>query len=158
MLISRRRSCCALFLFALPIWSATRITFAEVPPTAERPWRALHVINYTTDAALTRLGEQLPKLADMGLNCLILEVNYGFEFNSHPELRQGERQISKAGAKKLLAICREHQIELVPQFMCLGHQSWSGNTFPLLTNIQSWISRPARLPTTRVCIAANGIR
>ena len=48
---------------------------------------------------LNRLAKQLPQLAKMGINCLILEVNYGFEFESHPELRQGERQITKAGAR-----------------------------------------------------------
>jgi hypothetical protein len=69
----------------------------------------------------------------MGINCLILEVNYSFEFKSHPELRQGNRQISEAGAKQFLAACRENGIELVPQFMCLGHQSWAKTTFPLLT-------------------------
>jgi hypothetical protein len=50
---------------------------AAVPPTAEHPWRALHVINYTTDDGLKKLTEQLPQLAKMGINCLILEVNYG---------------------------------------------------------------------------------
>ena len=61
--------------------------FAAVPPTADHPWRALHVISYTNDPALDRLAEQLPQLAKLGINCLILEVNYRFEFQSHPELR-----------------------------------------------------------------------
>jgi Glycosyl hydrolase family 20, catalytic domain len=142
-------SCRLITLTALLICSTHRVTCAEVPPTAERPWRALHVINYTTDAALTRLGEQLPKLADLGLNCLILEVNYGFDFGSHPELRQGDRQISNAGAKRLLAICRENQIELVPQFMCLGHQSWAGNTFPLLTKYPELDLTPGAFPNNK---------
>jgi len=28
--------------------------------------------------------------------------------------------------------CRRHGIRLIPQFMCLGHQSWAKTTFPLL--------------------------
>ena len=83
--------------------------FAKAPPTAEQPWRALHVISYRNDDDLKRLAKQLPQLAKLGINCLILEVNYGFEFESHPELRQGERQITKAGAKRFLESCRENQ-------------------------------------------------
>ena len=105
---------------------------AAAPPTADKPWRGLHVIGYRTDESLDRLARQLPQLAAMGVNCLILEVNYGYEFKSHPELRQGERQITKGGARRFLAACRASRIELVPQFMCLGHQSWGRSTFPLL--------------------------
>jgi hypothetical protein len=120
--------------------------FAESPPTAERPWRALHVIGYTTDERLERLAQQLPQLAELGINCLILEVNYGFEFQSHPELRQGERQITKGGASKFLAACRKNGIELVPQFMCLAHQSWSRNTFPLLSKYPELDLTPGAFP------------
>jgi hypothetical protein len=116
------------------------------PPAAERPWRALHVIGYRTDERLERLAQQLPPLAEMGINCLILEVNYGFKFQSHPELRQGERQITKAGAARMLAACREHGIELVPQFMCLAHQSWAKNTFPLLTKYPELDLTPGAFP------------
>jgi hypothetical protein len=119
---------------------------AEVPPTANKPWRALHVINYTTDERLVGLERQLPQLAKLGINCLILEVNYGFEFQSHPELRQGQRPITKAGAARMLAACRENKIELVPQFMCLAHQSWARNTFPLLTKYPELDLTPGAFP------------
>src|SRR6187399_3189328 len=82
-------------------------TDAATPPTVDHPWRALHVISYTNDSALDRFAEQLPQLAKLGINCLILEVNYSFEFQSHPELRAGDRQITKAGAKRFLDACRE---------------------------------------------------
>src|SRR5262249_48477555 len=49
-----------------------------------------------------------------------------------PDLRNGEHQITKAGAAQLVAACRKNGIELVPQFQCLGHQSWKETTFPLL--------------------------
>ena len=61
----------------------------------------MHVISYASDSALDRLGSQLPELSKLGINCLILEVNYSFEFRSHPELRQGDRQITKAGVQKV---------------------------------------------------------
>ncbi len=133
--------CLVLCAAVLPIDA-----LAASPPTADQPWRALHVINYTSDERLGRLAQQLPQLAEMGINCLILEVNYGFEFESHPELRQGERPITPAGAKRFLAACRENDIELVPQFMCLAHQSWSRNTFPLLTKYPEIDLTPGAFP------------
>ncbi|HEY4234691.1 MAG TPA: family 20 glycosylhydrolase [Lacipirellulaceae bacterium] len=105
---------------------------AAVPPTANHPWRAIHFICYHDDAGLMKLEEQLPQLAKAGINCVILEMNYNFEYQSHPELRQGERQITKGGARQLVEACRKNDIELVPQFQCLGHQSWKENTSPLL--------------------------
>lgn len=116
------------------------------PPTAENPWRALHVINYATDEGLSKLAKQLPQLAEMGVNCLILEVNYGFEFTSHPDLRQSERTISKPGAQRFLKVCRDNGIELVPQFMCLGHQSWEKNTHALLRKYPELDLTPGAFP------------
>jgi hypothetical protein len=127
--------CSAIVLLVLALITACGFapTHAASPPTATNPWRALHVITYTNDDDLARLERQLPQLSELGINCLILEVNYNFEFASHPELRAGERQISKAGAAKFSRVCREHGIEPVPQFQCLGHQSWEKNTHTLLT-------------------------
>ena len=122
------------------------LAWAATPPTAEKPWRALHVISYTTDDDLTRLAGQLPQLATMGVNCLILEVNYGFEFQSHPELRQGNGPITKTGAQRFLALCRKNGIELVPQFMCLGHQSWGKNTHALLRKYPELDLTPGAFP------------
>jgi hypothetical protein len=136
----------ALLLEVIP--SAT-YSVAASPPTAEKPWRALHVISYTTDDALAKLAAQLPQLAEMGVNCLILEVNYGFEYQSHPELRNGNRTISKDGAKRFLAACRENGIELVPQFMCLGHQSWAEKTHPLLTKYPELDLTPGAFPKNK---------
>jgi hypothetical protein len=130
-------------------FASVRTSFATAPPTAAHPWRALHVINYANDAALDRLAEQLPQLAKMGINCLILEVNYGFEFQSHPELRQGEHQISKAAAQRFRDKCTENGIELVPQFQCLGHQSWSKNTGPLLTKYPELDLTPGAFPNNK---------
>jgi hypothetical protein len=71
-------------------------------------------------------------LVPLGVNTLLLEVDYDFEIQSHPEL-QGGRPLSKADARDLAALCREHGIRLIPLFNCLGHQSWAKQTGPLLT-------------------------
>jgi hypothetical protein len=61
----------------------------------------------------------------------VFEVNYGFQYPSHPELVAGNAW-SRAEAHELADHCRRHGIRLIPQFNCLGHQSWAGTTFPLL--------------------------
>ena len=123
--------------------------FADVPPTAEKPWRAVHLISCKDDAGLEALAKELPQLAALGVNCLMIEVNYGFEFQSHPELRQGERQITKAGAAKFVRECRARGIEVVPQFQCLGHQSWAKNTGPLLTKYPELDLTPGAFPENK---------
>jgi hypothetical protein len=139
----------ALVALSFLIWFRASSAFTAAPPTAERPWRALHVINYANDGALDRLGKQLPELAKLGINCLILEVNYGFEYQSHPELRSGAQQISKTGAQRFKNKCTENGIELVPQFQCLGHQSWSKNTGPLLTKYPELDLTPSAFPNNK---------
>ncbi|HKP13177.1 MAG TPA: family 20 glycosylhydrolase [Blastocatellia bacterium] len=96
-------------------------------------WRALHLLNYSTDADLDVLSRDIPKLAAMGVNVLILEVDYNFDFKSHPELRHGNAPITKAGARRLAEVCRAQGVRLIPEFQSLGHQSWKADTFPLLT-------------------------
>ena len=94
--------------------------------------RALHLIHVETDQQCQELAALLPEFASWGINTLILEINYNFQFPSHPELVQGEG-ISAAQAKAFAMACKASGIELIPQFQCLGHQSWAKETFPLLT-------------------------
>jgi hypothetical protein len=124
------------------IWAAVLLVLAATIAPADEvrsgtkkgePWRALHLLNYNTDKDLEILGSQIPKLAEMDLNTIILEVNYHLRFQSYPKLRQGRDPITPEGAAKLTAVCRKHGIRLIPQFQCLGHQSWKAQTFPLLT-------------------------
>jgi len=103
----------------------------QYPPAGQ--WRGVHFISYRSDADLAALAEQLPTLAKMGINVLILEVNYGFEYQSHPELRMSGRPITRDGTQKFAKACRDVGIRLIPQFSCLGHQSWAKQMFPLLT-------------------------
>jgi hypothetical protein len=71
------------------------------------------------------------KLAPTGLNTLILRVDFGYEFESHPELRDNN-QLSKSDVKKLVEVCKKHSIRLIPQINLLGHQSWAGKVGKLL--------------------------
>ena len=109
----------------------SRASEGKKTPKIEQ-WRGLHLLGYDSDAALETLAGQIPKLAELGLNVLILEVDYHYRFQSYPKLRQGRQQITPQGAAKLAAVCRKNGIRLIPQFQCLGHQSWKEETFPLL--------------------------
>jgi glycosyl hydrolase family 20 len=116
-----------------------------VRPKPEK-WRALHVLDYASDADLDALAQSLPKLAQMGINVLILEVDYDFEFKSHPELRRGKNPITRAGARRFAQTCRKNNIRLIPEFQSLGHQSWKAQTFPLLTAYPKFDLTPGAFP------------
>lgn len=71
------------------------------------------------------------ELAPAGINTLVLRVDYGYEFTSHPELRD-DHALSETHVEKLLAACRDAGIRLIPQINLLGHQSWAGDLGKLL--------------------------
>ena len=100
-------------------------------PAAKRPLvLGMHAL-CETDADARVLTGEVPSLAKRGVNLLIVEVDYWYDYASHPELRM-ENPIKKETVKALLAACRAKGIRLVPQFQSLGHQSWAEKTFPLL--------------------------
>ncbi len=70
-------------------------------------------------------------LAPNGINTLILRVDFEYEYKSRPELR-GDHPLSREQVKKLVNICKKHNIELIPQINLLGHQSWANKVAKLL--------------------------
>jgi hypothetical protein len=82
----------------------------------------------------------------MGVNVVIAEVNYDYAYSSHPELRGGN-PITTDRARALAKVCRKHAVRLVPQFQCLGHQSWREITFPLLTQYPQFDETPDQFPS-----------
>jgi hypothetical protein len=95
------------------------------------PVRGLHFFapqKSELDACEKFIREALPK---EGVNTLLIEFNYSFDYKSHPEC--GEKSaLGAANARKLAKACSESGIKLIPQFNCLGHQSWAANTAALL--------------------------
>lgn len=97
----------------------------------QQTWRAVHLMA-PRRAGLPMLRRFIvEKLVPMGINVLVLEVNYGFEWKSHPELST-PGAITREDAQSLAALCRARGVRLIPMFNCLGHQSWAKSTFPLL--------------------------
>ncbi|MBD0256744.1 MAG: family 20 glycosylhydrolase [Cytophagales bacterium] len=80
------------------------------------------------DAFVTFIEKEL---APRRVNTLIVRVDYNYQYESHPELRDSVA-LSKEDVKKLVAACRRHQIRLIPQVNLLGHQSWENETHNLL--------------------------
>jgi len=111
-----------------------------------KAWRAVHLLDYNTDTALDALGQNLEALAKQGINVIILEVDYNFDFKSHPELRRGTNPITRAGARRVAALCKKLNIRLIPEFQSLGHQSWKAETFPLLTVYPKFDLTPGAFP------------
>jgi hypothetical protein len=71
------------------------------------------------------------ELAPLHLNTLILRVDYNYQYQSRPELANPEG-LSKQDIEKLVTVCRDHNIQLIPQVNLLGHQSWASSLGKLL--------------------------
>lgn len=111
-----------------------------------KPWRAIHLLDYNTDSDLDALANNLEALAKQGINVIVLEIDYNFAFNSHPELRRGTNPITHEGARRFAAAAKKSGIRLIPEFQSLGHQSWKAETFPLLTVYPQFDLTPGAFP------------
>jgi hypothetical protein len=120
--------------------SPTKVTRA----TQNDYWLGVHVLLDSKDA-VKNLKDEIPALAINGVNLVITEIDYNFEFQSHPELR-GKGHITKDEIKDLLEVCNKNKILLVPEFQCLGHQSLEKETFPLLAKYQQFDETPNQYP------------
>jgi len=61
------------------------------------------------------------ELAPHKVNTLLLRVEYNYQYESHPELRN-PTALSKADVKKLVEACKKQNIKIVPEIDFLGHQ------------------------------------
>lgn len=107
-----------------------------------RPWLGVHVLTTSADKT-AQLAEVVGQLAQLGINTIVAEINYGYEYQSHPELRAANPS-SKEQIRNLVAECRKCHVRLIPQFQCLGHQSWSRHTFPLLVKYPEFDETPGQ--------------
>ncbi len=96
-------------------------------------WRGLHLFFCGRDEVAPLKRAIVEQYAPRGVNVLILEVNYKFQYRSHPELAD-RNGMTASEARELASLCREHGIRLIPQFNCFGHQSGvkGGGTLKLL--------------------------
>jgi hypothetical protein len=88
------------------------------------------------------IREALPK---EGVNLLVLEFNYHYQFAKHPEVSDPDA-LSEQEVKKLVEAARETGIQLIPMINCLGHQSWAKTTFGLLKSHPELDETPGKNP------------
>ncbi|HZP82348.1 MAG TPA: family 20 glycosylhydrolase [Chthonomonadaceae bacterium] len=94
-------------------------------------WRGMHLlVNSRADLPNleTLITEYLPQLR---LNQLILEINYHFQYRSHPEITEGDA-LTRDDCRHLKELADKHFVRLIPMINCLGHQSWAEHTAQLL--------------------------
>lgn len=108
---------------AIPVLFLVIVVLPEMPLAELLPIRGFCIAapgRDTVDRFVTFIDEEL---APRSVNTLVLRVDYNFEYTRHPELSQ-PNALRRTDVDKLVAICRKHDINLIPQFNLLGHQSW----------------------------------
>ena len=109
---------------------------------------------------IAQLKTIMPQLRALGVNRLVLEINYNFAFRKRPKL------IGKYGppmtpqeASELATLASSLGIILIPQFNCLGHQSDGAKLFPLLTEFTDFreVAEPYCISPRSWCPTALGI-
>lgn len=127
--------------------SEKRHKWVQAWRVANPVWRGIH-LGVQNPAQAAELKEQLPRLAAAGVNVVIVEVNYSFEYESHPEIRE-KQFITRAQARELAELAHAHGIRLIPQINCLGHQSWAKHTGALLTSHPEFDETPGQFPENK---------
>lgn len=80
-------------------------------------------------------------LAPNGINTLILRIDYNYEYESFPHLRN-DGALSSRQVKQLVQTARENNIRLIPQINLLGHQSWAERVNILLREYPQFDETP----------------
>ena len=97
------------------------------------------------------------ELSSRKVNTLILRIDFNYQFESHPELRDPSA-LSKADVKKMVDVCRQNKIRLIPQINLLGHQSWAGKLSGLLRVYPEFDETPlVKMPEKYVWPNADGL-
>jgi hypothetical protein len=88
---------------------------------------------------------------------LLLLVDYNYQFESYPQLRDSAA-LSKADVKKIVAACRKNKINIIPQINLLGHQSWANHTNKLLSEFPQFDETPwVKMPEKYVWPNSDGL-
>ena len=97
------------------------------------------------------------ELAPRSVNTLILRVDYNYQYESRPELRDSGA-LSKKDVKKMVAACKKNNIQVIPQVNLLGHQSWAGRLEKLLLVYPEFDETPqVKMPEKYVWPNADGL-
>jgi hypothetical protein len=129
-----------LFIFLLLLTAGDK-PFAQNKLDSILPVRGLAIAApppYFRDSFITFIEKEL---VPRHVNTLILRVDFNYQYASHPELRDSIA-LSKDDVKKIVVVCRNNNIRVIPQINLLGHQSWAGKTTNLLTKYPGFDETP----------------
>ncbi|MGC8829678.1 MAG: family 20 glycosylhydrolase [Verrucomicrobiia bacterium] len=128
-----------LFSFAAFLFTLFYLTASEAEPHF---YKAVHLMAPYPAKDLSVVEQAIKTvLAPSGVNMIIFEIDYRFQWRSHPELR-GDQPFSEEQIKNLALLCQKHKIKLVPLFNCLGHQSWKSYNSPLIEKYPQFDETP----------------
>lgn len=97
------------------------------------------------------------ELAPRSVNTLVLRVEFGFQYASHPELCDGGA-LSTNDVKKIVEACRKNGIHVIPEIDLLGHQSWANHPGKLLQVYPEFDETPwVKMPEKYVWPNADGL-
>jgi len=147
-----------LLLIAISIVVSSQITV--VPPAGKA--ELLPIRGFCISAPQSKELDRFIKfineeLATRAVNTLILRVDYNYQYESHPELRD-EDALSKKEVKRLVEACKKNNINLIPQVNLLGHQSWAGKIGNLLKVYPEFDETPlVKMPENYIWPNADGL-
>ena len=118
---------------------------AAAATAQQLPVRGIHLAAPMPDEI--PLAERFIKeaLTKEGVNVLVLEINYRFQFAKHPEVVD-PNPLSLDDVKRLADASRAAGVQLIPMINLLGHQSWARTTFGLLRGHPEFDETPGKYP------------
>ena len=97
------------------------------------------------------------ELAPRHVNTLLLRVDFNYQYESHPELRDSNA-LSKHDVRKIVKACKKNNIAIIPQINLLGHQSWASTPYKLLKVYPEFDETPwVKFPEKYVWPNADGL-
>ena len=112
------------------------------------PVRALHIAAPKpgeVPLCVRFIREALPR---EGVNVLVMEFDYRYQFTSHPEVADQDA-LSKSDVQAIAAAARASGVRLIPLVNLLGHQSWAQQTFGLLRSHPEFDETPGKYPNNQ---------
>ena len=120
--------------------------FGAPPP--ELPVRGLYLGAPKPDEVPLLVGFIHDALPKEGVNVLVLEIDYRYQYTSHPEVVDSDA-LSKSDIQAIVAACRQAGVRLIPLVNLLGHQSWAEQTFGLLRAHPEFDETPGKYPANK---------
>lgn len=122
----------ALGLASLASGGARSLPVEMIEDWPTMAWRGIHV-TVNSRAELPDIRTLITSIMpELRLNKVILQVDYHFQFKSHPECAEAD-SLTLQDCRELTELARSHFVEIIPMIDCLGHQSWADHTAKLLT-------------------------